>query len=255
MAGTLYLIPTPLAHNGENRVIPEFNLNIIRRLRYYVVEHIPKARSFLAFIKSTVPEFELNLEQLDKSSEDQRLLELINPLLEGYDMGLISDVGCPAIADPGAKLVALAHLYQIKVKPLSGPSSFFMALMASGLQGQRFRFLGYLPKKDSECMAILKQIEDDSSRNNETQLFMESPHRNNTTLKLSIQNLKNNTMLSISSALTANEEWIATKSIGEWKSKPLPDLNNQPAVFSLLAASGMINITRTSRKAKQVKRW
>lgn len=234
-SGTLYLIPVTLGEDNAEQVLPSDVIHIARSLDTFIVENEKTARHFLGSIKTLKPIRELMMLMLNEHTADKDLAALLTPLLEGKNVGLMSEAGCPGIADPGAKLVALAHKRQIKVKPLVGPSSILLGLIASGLDGQRFTFLGYLPAEKSARIQKLKEIEKRSSTANETQIFIETPYRNQHMFEDILSNCQAHTNLCIASNLTLSNEFLMTKSIAEWKKTPPPDLHKQPTVFLLLA--------------------
>jgi 16S rRNA (cytidine1402-2'-O)-methyltransferase len=176
--GTLYLIPVTLGDDNIHAVLPPNVVAITQKLEHLVVENEKSARQFLSLIKPLKPIRELQLELLNEHTDDKTLPNLLKPLLAGVDVGLMSEAGCPAVADPGAKLVALAHQKGIRTVPLTGPSAILLALMASGLNGQSFAFLGYLPVDKAARAAKLKEVEKRAQTHNETQIFIETPYRN-----------------------------------------------------------------------------
>lgn len=231
--GALYLIPVPLGDDGLATILPDVQA-IARRLQYFVVENEKTARRFLGNIKTETPVRELTLRTLSEHSSQQDLPDLIAPLLAGQDVGLLSEAGCPAVADPGAPLVALAHHHGIRVVPLVGPSSILLALMASGLNGQQFRFLGYIPSEKDERIRKLKEIEQASRLRNETQIFIETPYRNKHLLDDIVATCKAETRLCVAINLTQPNEFVCTRRIAEWRASPLPDTHKQPCIFLLL---------------------
>jgi 16S rRNA (cytidine1402-2'-O)-methyltransferase len=170
---------------------------------------------------------------LDKSTIEEEITNYLRPLLEGFDIGLISESGCPAVADPGSKMVALAHQKNIKVIPMIGPSSIILALMASGLNGQQFKFHGYLPSEKEDRIKKIILIENDSSKNHETQIFIETPYRNQHIFNDLISKLQDRTKLCVALDMSSENEFILTKNIKEWKKETTPDLKNKPCVFLL----------------------
>jgi 16S rRNA (cytidine1402-2'-O)-methyltransferase len=220
--GVLYLIPVTLGDDRPERVLPMDVMHIARSLDTFVVENEKSARRFLGAIKTDKPVRELTLSTLNEHST-------------GKSVGLMSEAGCPGIADPGAKLVALAHRHRIQVKPLVGPSSILLGLIASGLDGQRFSFLGYLPAEKSARIQKLKEIERRSSQANETQLFIETPYRNQHMYEDILANCQPTTRLCIATNLTLENEIVRTQTIAEWKKSVAPELHKQPTVFLLLA--------------------
>jgi 16S rRNA (cytidine1402-2'-O)-methyltransferase len=233
--GVLYLIPVTLGDDRPERVLPMDVMHIARSLDTFVVENEKSARRFLGAIKTDKPVRELTLSTLNEHSTDKDLPALLAPLLAGKSVGLMSEAGCPGIADPGAKLVALAHRHRIQVKPLVGPSSILLGLIASGLDGQRFSFLGYLPAEKSARIQKLKEIERRSSQANETQLFIETPYRNQHMYEDILANCQPTTRLCIATNLTLENEIVRTQTIAEWKKSVAPELHKQPTVFLLLA--------------------
>ena len=237
--GTLYLIPVTLGDDDIAALLPSsLPPNVIataQKLEHFVVETEKPARQFLSAIKTAKPVRELSLNLLNEHTADKDVAALLSPLLAGKDVGLMSDAGCPGVADPGAKLVALAHQKNIKVVPFVGPSSILLSLMASGLNGQQFAFLGYLPVDKQARNIKLKEIEKRSQTHNETQIFIETPYRNQHMLEAILSSCNTNTRLCIASQASLPDEFIATKRISEWKQRTLPDLNKKPTVFLLLA--------------------
>lgn len=231
--GTLYLIPTPLGKTGENNAIPEYTLQVLRKLEVLMVENLRTSTSFLQWVGETVPEYEIDFYPLNKNTPDQEIHSFLRPLLDGKDAGILSEAGAPGVADPGARLVKLAHQYQIKVVPLVGPSSILLALMGSGFNGQSFAFHGYLPIDQNKRKAMIKQLEGESRRHDRTQLFMESPHRNNDLLKDIINTCSPATRLCTATDLTLPTEEIKSRHISEWQSGKLPDLHKRPTIFLL----------------------
>ena len=236
--GTLYLIPVTLGDDNIAQVLPANVVATAQKLDTFVVETEKPARHFLSTIKTAKPVRELALHLLNEHTEDKALPDLLKPLLAGKDVGLMSDAGCPGVADPGARLVALAHQKGIRVAPLVGPSSILLALMASGLNGQQFAFLGYLPVDKTERANRLKEIEKRAQSHHETQIFIETPYRNMQMLEAILSTCHANTRLCIASQLSLPDEMIATKTISQWKQSTLPDLHKKPTVFLLLSLSG-----------------
>lgn len=234
MHGTLYLIPTPLGETGLDAILPPATLALIRRLDTFVVEHPKTARAFLKLVGTAVPLQQLTLLDLNEHTKGSELEALIAPLLAGKDVGLISEAGAPAVADPGANLARLAHRMGIRVVPMVGPSAILLALMASGLNGQRFAFHGYLPVDKTERTKKLKELETLSRNRDETQLFIETPYRNMQMLDAIGQSCAANTLLCVACDITLETELIATRSVADWKKSP-PDIGKRPAVFLLYA--------------------
>lgn len=230
--GTLFLIPAPLGGVELADIIP---LNVQQRitcLKYFIVEHPKTARHFLKRIRGIRPLQEIEMQILNEHTRFNELNQLLEPLFAGNDIGLLSEAGCPAVADPGANLVRVAHQKHVPIVPLVGPSSILLALMASGLNGQSFRFHGYLPIKNELRLKTITQLEEESARANQTQIFIETPYRNQKLLEMLMQNCNDETDLCIASNLTLKDEYIATKKIEEWRSC-LPEINKKPTVFLL----------------------
>lgn len=233
--GTLYFIPVTLGDNNITKVIPNDVISITQQLDEFVVESEKTARHFLSAIKHSKPIREIMLKTLNEHTPDKEIPLLLNSLLAGKDIGMMSDAGCPGIADPGAKLAALAHQKGIRVAPLVGPSSILLSLMASGLNGQRFTFLGYLPADKTARIQSLKDIEKSSRNHQETQVFIETPYRNQHMLEDILNSCGSETRLCVACNISLDDEFIATKSVKNWKQNALPDLHKKPTVFLLLA--------------------
>jgi 16S rRNA (cytidine1402-2'-O)-methyltransferase len=232
--GTLFLIPTPLGDGSLEAVLPAEVHTLAARLDTFIVEHPKTARAFLKQVATHTPLQQLTLLELSEHTKSAELESLIAPLLAGKDVGLISEAGCPAVADPGANLVRLAHRKGVKVVPLVGPSSIMLALMASGLNGQRFAFHGYLPVDKAERKKKLQELEQVSASRDETEIFIETPYRNQQMLAAIIETCSATTALCVAVDVTLATEWIHTKAVAEWK-KQLPEIDKRPAVYLLLA--------------------
>lgn len=229
--GALYLIPVPLGEGDIDWTVPVRVRECAARLDQYVVEHPKAARRFLK--QAGAPSLQgISMKILDEHTRPWELEALLEPLLAGHDIGLLSEAGCPAVADPGASLVRLAHQKSLRVVPLVGPSSILLALMASGLNGQRFTFHGYLPTDRGKRTATIIELEKASIAHDQTQIFIETPYRNQKVLDCLISTCRNDTVLCISASLTLEDEYIATKTVREWR-RTLPDLNKKPAIFLL----------------------
>lgn len=233
--GTLYMVPVTLGDDNLSYVIPADVMKLVQNLEYFVVENEKSARRFLGSVKTNKPVRELNFQLLNEHSTEKDFPALIAPLVAGHDLGMLSEAGCPGIADPGATLAALAHRKGIKVAPLVGPSSILLSLMASGFNGQQFTFLGYLPSDKAARLNKLKDIEKQSQRLNETQIFIETPYRNQHMLEDILASCGANTKLCIARNVSLETEFVVSKTIAEWKKSGLPDLHKQPTVFLLLA--------------------
>ncbi|WP_130274974.1 SAM-dependent methyltransferase [Cecembia calidifontis] len=230
--GKLFLIPTVLAEDTAEKVINQEVRDVVRNVRYYLVENIRTARRYISSLKLGINIEELHFEVLDKKTKETDLSRMMQPLFEGNDIGVMSEAGCPGIADPGSAAVAFAHQKAIEVVPLSGPSSMFLALMGSGFNGQSFAFHGYLPIDKKERIQAIKNLEAESLRQKRTQIFMETPFRNNQLLEDLLQHLHPNTLLCIAKNLTGKDAFIQTKRVMEWKKIPI-DLHKVPVVFVL----------------------
>jgi 16S rRNA (cytidine1402-2'-O)-methyltransferase len=232
--GKLFLIPTVLAENTAHWVISPQVQDVIAHTKIFLVENPRSARRYISSLKLGINIEELHLETLDKDTLPEQVSRLMMPLLNGADIGVISEAGCPGIADPGALAVAYAHQKGIQVVPISGPSSLFLALMGSGFSGQSFAFHGYLPIDKKERAAALKKLEQESMREKRAQIFMETPFRNNQLLADALAALSPHTKLCIAKNLTAADEFIQSKAVADWKNFPL-DLHKVPTVFVLQA--------------------
>lgn len=233
--GTLYFIPVTMGADNITQVLPPDVVTLAQMLDEFIVENEKTARHFLGAIKHKKPIREITLQSLNKRTEDKALSPLLASLIAGKDVGLMSEAGCPGIADPGARLAALAHKKGIRVAPLVGPSSILLSLMASGLNGQRFTFLGYLPAERAERIKQLKAIEQRAKTHNETQIFIETPFRNQHMLEDLLSNCESETELCIACNISLPDELIVTKRVRAWKQATLPDLHKKPTVFLLLA--------------------
>jgi len=230
-SGKLYLIPCTIGDAERDVFIPPHNLNIISELKYYCVENEKVTRRFLKKCVPTLNINELTLFNIGKYGKSEDLVKIINHLKAGNDFGVLSDAGCPGIADPGAEIVALAHQNQIQVVPLVGPSSFFMALMASGLNGQHFGFSGYIPKDQSERATKIKQMIALVENQNISQIFMDTPFRNLQVLETILNITPKNIQLCIATNVNSSDEFIQTKPIHLWKKTKTPDIQKKPCVF------------------------
>ncbi|WP_374566748.1 SAM-dependent methyltransferase [Nitrosomonas sp.] len=232
MAGTLYLIPSPISQENIAWVLPAAVQQCVAGLSHFIVEHPKTARQFLKQIGCKQPLQALQMQILNEHTSSKDLPELLQPLLAGHDVGLLSEAGCPAVADPGAELIRLAHKNNIAVMPLVGPSSILLALMASGLNGQCFAFHGYLPVESAARVQKVMELEKLSASLQQTQIFIEAPYRNQKLLEQLVSVCRDTTDLCIASHLTFSSEMIATRTIKEWR-KNLPDINKIPTIFLL----------------------
>ena len=231
--GKLYLIPNTLSVHSSIDVIPEVTKKIIKSLNCFVFENEKFGRLYIKKISSKICQKNLTVHILNKKSSENEIQNIIEILLNGNDMGLITDSGCPAIADPGSRLIYISHKKNIKVIPLVGPSSILLASMSSGLNGQSFSFNGYLPIEKSRRKSKIKFYERQSSKNNQTQIFIETPYRNESLFDDLCETLEDSTLLSIATNLTCESEFIKTDRISFWK-KNKPSINRKPTIFSFL---------------------
>jgi 16S rRNA (cytidine1402-2'-O)-methyltransferase len=237
--GTLFLVPTPLGEDSLAAILPRPVIELVAGLDYFVAENAKSARAFLKAIHAEVPLRvalqSIQIAKLDGSTPEAELPALLEPLLAGRNAGLVSEAGAPAVADPGAVLVARAHQLGIPVKPLTGPSSILLALMASGLNGQRFSFQGYLPVEMAQRRLELQRLERESRQSRVTQIFIETPYRNQVMFDGCLASLSPDTRLCIAVRLTMPDESVASHTVAQWKKKPAPDLKGRPAIFLFLA--------------------
>jgi 16S rRNA (cytidine1402-2'-O)-methyltransferase len=231
-SGTLYLIPTPLGDGELAWIMPDAVRQRAAELEHYIVEHPKTARRFLKQIGCVQALQRISMSILDEHTPSNQLPGLLTPLLEGADVGLLSEAGCPAVADPGAKLVRLAHQRNIRVVPLVGPSSILLSLMASGLNGQHFAFHGYLPIEAGKRAKKIAELEKESIIRDQAQIFIETPYRNQKLVELLVRVCQPDTRLCIACNLTLPGEYIATRTIEQWKGYSL-DLNKKPSIFLL----------------------
>jgi 16S rRNA (cytidine1402-2'-O)-methyltransferase len=232
--GSLYLIPTVIADDTEETISPSV-IDALKKIRHFLAEDVRTARRYLSRLKIYDHMEALEFHVLNKDTSPKDIESLFSPVIEGHHLGVISESGCPGVADPGALAVAYAHEAGIRVVPLVGPSSILLALMASGLNGQQFAFHGYLPVDSAERASTIKRLEKESQQKNQTQIFIETPYRNNQLFSGLTKSLAGTTLLCVAVDLTGKNENICTKSIREWKKESVvwPKL---PAVF-LFSAS------------------
>lgn len=234
MSSVVYLIPTTLGETPIDSVIPNQVKEVISNTKHFIVEDIRTARRFISKLKLGIEIDSLTFFELNEHTPISEVRDMLNPAIEGHDMGIISEAGVPGVADPGADAVAAAHLLGIKVKPLVGPSSILLSLMASGLNGQNFAFVGYLPIKPTDRIKAIKSIEQRSLRERQTQIFIETPYRNNSLIKDLLQSCASETRLCIAADITTDDEYIVTKKIGDWR-KQVPDMHKRPTVYLILS--------------------
>ena len=230
METALYLIPVTLGDTSIEKVLPSYNKEIILGIKHFVVEDVRSARRFLKKVERSIIIDELTFYPLNKHTSPEAISGYLKPLLEGLPMGVISEAGCPAVADPGADVVAIAQRKNLKVIPLVGPSSIILSVMGSGFNGQSFAFHGYLPIEPNERIKRIKILEQRIYSENQTQLFIETPYRNNKMMEDIVKNCRPQTKLCIAANITCEGEYIKTKTIKEWQGK-LPDLSKIPCIF------------------------
>ena len=228
----LYLIPLTLGESELNTVIPDHHREIIHSISHFVVENIRTARRFLKKVNPAIDIDALQFYELNKHTDKNQLHAYLDPIKSGLHVGVMSEAGCPGVADPGADIVRIAHEKGIRVIPLVGPSSILLAMMASGMNGQNFAFNGYLPIKKDEKARQLSLLEKRIYTENQSQLFIEAPYRNLQLLDDLLANCQPHTKLCIACDITLDTEFIKTKSIAEWK-KQKPNIQKRPAIFVL----------------------
>ena len=231
--GRLFVIPSRLGEQPPLEVLPLSIRKKINDINHFVVENEKITRRFIKKIVPGKSQSKINFFKLNKYTQDTEVPEFLEPCKSGYDVGLLSDAGCPGIADPGSKLVKLAHDQNIQVMPLVGPSSLFLGLMASGLNGQHFAFNGYLPIDKKECKSKIKALEKRSEKESQTQIFIETPYRNEQLFDLLIKTLSPDTMLTIACDLSLSSEFIKTKTINDWKKESI-DIHKRQCTFLFL---------------------
>lgn len=229
-AAAVYLLPVPLSAGTEHRVLPDFNIAVIRQLRHFVVENVRSARRFL---RACIPDFPIDDSTFTELSEHTTLADvdaMLAPVRAGHPIGVLSEAGCPAVADPGAAIVAAAQRAGIEVRPLVGPSSILMSLMASGFDGQSFAFSGYLPVDDSRRSARLRELERLAAKG-QTQIFIETPYRNRRLVESMLRTLSDSTLLCIATDITGPRQNIVTRTIAGWRRQGIPDCDKVPTIF------------------------
>jgi len=237
--GALILLPTLLGESAAERVLPAETLALARTTTVFLAENAKNARAFLKAISHPQPIASLTVNEIGHAPDPRRFDEWLMPAIEGHDVALLAEAGCPAVADPGAGLVARAHQLGLRVRPLVGPSSILLALMAAGMSGQRFRFVGYLPQDRSDLVAAIGELER-ASRGEETQLFIETPYRNERLLQVLLDCARPDTRLAVAVDLTTDTERVLSLPVSDWKTLPAqsrPILERRPAVFALMAAA------------------
>lgn len=232
MDTALYLIPVTLGDTPLERVLPTYNKSLIVQIRHFIVEDVRSARRFLKAVDKNFSIDELSFYVLNKHTSPQDIASYLQPLAQGVSMGVISEAGCPAIADPGADVVAIAQRMGWKVVPLVGPSSIILSVMASGFNGQSFAFHGYLPIEAGERVKRLKELEGRVYTEDQTQLFIETPYRNQKLVEEILRTCRPQTKLCIASNITCDNEYIRTRTVKEWRAHP-PRLEKEPCIFLL----------------------
>lgn len=233
--GTLHLIPVSLGDAPPERWLPAEARTLAGQLDTYIAENAKTARAFLKAIGTVRPIQEITIHTLDAKTDERDIAAWLKPVAAGGRIGLVSEAGCPAVADPGARVARAAHEMGIRVQPWVGPSSLLLGLMASGLDGQRFAFHGYAPVDAAERARQLRDWEQTSARYNQTQMLIETPYRNAAMHAALLATLRPTTLLCVARSLTTDREWIKTLSIADWKRQPAPQLDKQPTLFLFLA--------------------
>lgn len=231
MNNALYLIPVTLGDTEIEKVLPSYNHDIIVGIKHFIVENIRSARRFLKKVEKTIDIDTLTFYELNRHTDRKIIGEYLIPLKNGENVGIISEAGCPAIADPGADVVSIAHSKGYKVIPLVGPSSIILSVMASGFNGQSFAFNGYLPVEVPQRIKALKKLENKVWNENQTQLFIETPYRNSKMIETIFSSLKPQTKVCIAAGITCQEEFIKTKTVEQWKKEKIPELAKIPCIF------------------------
>jgi 16S rRNA (cytidine1402-2'-O)-methyltransferase len=227
---TLYLIPTSLGECSFDKILPAQNTQIVTDLKHFVVEDVRTARRFLKKANPAIEINDLTFYVLNQHTTPEELSSFLSPMFAGHDLGVLSEAGCPAIADPGADVVAMAQKNNFTVVPLVGPSSILLSLMASGFNGQSFAFVGYLPIQPADRAKMLRKLENRAYTENQSQIFIETPYRNMKMLEEILQVCQPNTRLCIAVDITLETEFIKTKTVKEWKTQ-LPELSKRPCIF------------------------
>lgn len=230
METALYLLPVTLGDTAVERVLPPYNREVILQIRYFIVEDVRSARRFLKKVDASIDIDKLTFFELNKHTQPEVISGYLQPLVEGHSMGVVSEAGCPAVADPGADVVAIAQRKQLKVVPLVGPSSIILSVMGAGFNGQNFAFNGYLPIDPSERARRIKELENRVYLEDQTQLFIETPYRNRKLLEEILHVCRPQTRLCIAANITCEGEYIRTRTVKEWKGR-LPELNKIPCIF------------------------
>lgn len=234
MNAALYLIPCPMGDTPASQVLPPYNFEIVKNIRHFIVESRKSAVRFLVSLDKDFPIDDCTFSELSEHTDEKAdISKLLSPLEKGQDMGVISDAGCPCVGDPGSRAVEIAQKKNFSVIPLVGPNSMIMALMASGFNGQNFCFNGYLPVKNGERESKIKQLENKVYKDDQTQLFIETPYRNQKMLEAILKTCKAETKLCIAAGITTKDEFIKTKTIAAWKKEKALPFEKVPAIFLL----------------------
>ncbi len=232
--GTIYLIPSVISPDTANQVLSPQVVDVVKKTTVFLTETIRESRRFISSLKLGIDISSLQFEKVDKDTADIETEKYLAPALKGKNIGVLSDAGCPGVADPGAQVVRIAHKLGLQVTPLVGPSSLLLALMASGMNGQSFAFNGYLPIDTKEAAQKIKQFEKTSRSQNQTQLFIETPYRSDRTLEILIKSLNPNSLLCLAKDITGTKEYIKTQPVNQWKSHKII-IGKEPTVFLFLA--------------------
>ena len=232
----LYLIPVTLGETPVTQVLPDYNHDIIVNIKHFIVENIRSARRFLKQVEKSIDIDELTFYELNRHTDRKIIGEYLKPLEAKQPVGIISEAGCPAIADPGADVVAIAQSRRLKVVPLVGPSSIIMSLMASGFNGQQFAFNGYLPVDIPGRVKALKKLENKVYNDDQTQIFIETPYRNSKMLESMLNALRPTTKICIAAGITTPQELIITRTVEKWKKEKMPEFEKVPCVFLIYKA-------------------
>ncbi len=232
--GIIYLIPSVISPNTANQVLPQQVIEVVKNTNIFLAETIRESRRFISSLKLSIDISSLQFEKVDKNTRDSETEKYLAPALQGNNIGVLSDAGCPGVADPGAQVARIAHKLGLQVVPLVGPSSLLLALMASGMNGQSFAFNGYLPIDTKEAAQKIKQFEKNSRSQNQTQLFIETPYRSDRTFEMLVKILTNETLLCVAKDITGANEYLKTMPISQWRNLKIT-LGKEPTVFLFLA--------------------
>ncbi len=237
MKGKIYLVPSYLGDTPSDKVFPAYNIAVIKQLHYFIVEDLRSARRFLKQIDKAIDIDQLTFFVLGKHTKPEDIPSFIAPAKQGNDMGIISEAGCPGVADPGADVVAIAHRNGLQVVPLVGPSSILMAMMASGMNGQNFAFVGYLPVDKAGNVKALRNLEERSMREKQTQILIETPFRNLKMFADMLFALRPTTRLCVACDISTDEEFIQTKTVKEWRSVAQPNIDKRQTILLIQASN------------------